>query len=451
MTGRARRIAGSISALALSGGLAAGSCGGSDVFACVSDAQCVEGGAAGYCEVDGYCSFDDDTCDSGRRYGEHALSGTANTCVPVGSPTTSVGSTGPGPTTGETTTQPPGDTTGLPVGTTDGGSTGPACTATRVRLTIAAGTVEETLTDFPVLVRASAPGLGADDASALAFTLADDPTSLPFEVERLDDSGGLLAWVRLPSVVVDGDTAFDLWVDRPDLVTGPDPAAVWDGDYLGVWHLSLADGTAVDATGQQPAGTPSDGVTPIETALGGGAAFDGVSGVITIDQSFAGSLSSFSTQIWVTFEGADVTIPFYRRLNGTSLYPRLFVNPGGSLAWQASIGGVTSFLGTPGDGLAGAPHHVAVSYDAEGGQARMYVDGEFASASQFGPGDLDGGMSSLELGSDANLDGLLLGTLDEFRVSGVVRSDAWIRASFATQSDPGSFAVAAAPETVVCP
>ncbi len=441
-------------------GLWSGACAGSNAFSCERDDQCVEAGAAGYCELDGYCSFDDDTCDSGRRFGQHAIAGVANSCVPVdgtsggGPPGSSGPATDPTTDADATTLEPPGSTS-EPVASTDDGSTttGSACTATRLGLTIPAGTVDGPLTDFPVLVRVTAPELAAlaGDPSPLAFTSTDEPSPLAFELERLDDTGELLAWVRLPTVAVDAETRFDLWLDRQDLATGPDAAGVWDDDYVGVWHLSVDDGSVVDATGQQPPGVPSNGVTAIDTALGGGAAFDGSAGIITIDHTFAGALTSFTTQLWVAFEVTGTNVPLYRRLNGTSLYPRLYVTSGGTLALQAAVGGVTNFLGAPARMLEGAPHHVAVSFDAPTSQARIYVDGELAGMSEFGPGDLDGGSNALELGSDANLDSWLLGTLDELRVSEVVRSDEWIRANFATQSDPGAFTSVGAPETVPCP
>lgn len=49
-----------------------------DQFLCVSDDQCSSNGV---CEPNQYCSFPDDQCDSGRRYGEQAPSGTSNQCV----------------------------------------------------------------------------------------------------------------------------------------------------------------------------------------------------------------------------------------------------------------------------------------------------------------------------------------------------------------------------------
>ena len=54
-------------------------CEGPDAFNCVEDAQCGEGGI---CEVNGACSFEDEACGSGRRYGEFAPQGIAGACVP---------------------------------------------------------------------------------------------------------------------------------------------------------------------------------------------------------------------------------------------------------------------------------------------------------------------------------------------------------------------------------
>lgn len=54
---------------------------GADGFVCREDAAC---GADGRCEASGYCSFPDDGCPSGRRYGEHASSAYANACVEPG-------------------------------------------------------------------------------------------------------------------------------------------------------------------------------------------------------------------------------------------------------------------------------------------------------------------------------------------------------------------------------
>jgi hypothetical protein len=50
-------------------------------FACAEDQQCLLDGLAGACEAEGFCSFPDGACASGRRFGEHASASLAGTCV----------------------------------------------------------------------------------------------------------------------------------------------------------------------------------------------------------------------------------------------------------------------------------------------------------------------------------------------------------------------------------
>ncbi len=57
------------------------------VFLCEQHDDCAWGDRAGVCQVSGYCSFGDDSCDSGQRYGEHAGGELEDTCVdPLGDP-----------------------------------------------------------------------------------------------------------------------------------------------------------------------------------------------------------------------------------------------------------------------------------------------------------------------------------------------------------------------------
>lgn len=71
----------------LAGSLAPGCT--SDRFECSEDASCVVEGIDGFCESNGYCSFPDEECSSGRRYGQMAPAEFAGVCVGAS------GSTGP--------------------------------------------------------------------------------------------------------------------------------------------------------------------------------------------------------------------------------------------------------------------------------------------------------------------------------------------------------------------
>lgn len=137
--------------------LASLACGGSGTFVCVSDGQCVVGGAEGICQPSGGCSFPDEACPSGQRYGDLVEGALAGTCVPIEDGTGSVDpdsggsetSAGPMPgttlavdgsgddtSTSSAMTGPPADPTTTSVGsitdpttgatTTGDGTTGPA-------------------------------------------------------------------------------------------------------------------------------------------------------------------------------------------------------------------------------------------------------------------------------------------------------------------------------------
>ena len=84
-----------------------GACGacGDAAFVCNDDADCTAS-AAGVCQIEGYCSFPDDDCPSGQRYGDHS-STLSGRCVDPGAGTTSSASSGGDTTIASlTSTQP---------------------------------------------------------------------------------------------------------------------------------------------------------------------------------------------------------------------------------------------------------------------------------------------------------------------------------------------------------
>lgn len=78
-------------------------CGGEAVFHCADDTACVLEGIAGTCEANGYCAFPDNSCPSGRRYGELAPTAFAMACAGEDPPTGSSSTTFDPPDTPWTT------------------------------------------------------------------------------------------------------------------------------------------------------------------------------------------------------------------------------------------------------------------------------------------------------------------------------------------------------------
>ncbi|MCA9659584.1 MAG: hypothetical protein KC486_14650 [Myxococcales bacterium] len=99
-------------------GLLAGACMTASSFACTGDAECTHAGAQGVCEDSGFCSFPDESCASGRRYGEFSGNGLGGACVDgAGSDSaTSTATTSTG-----STTEPTTSTTDEPTTTTTAG------------------------------------------------------------------------------------------------------------------------------------------------------------------------------------------------------------------------------------------------------------------------------------------------------------------------------------------
>lgn len=114
-------------ALAFAAGVPVGACGGTSSFLCDGAEDCVDGAIAGFCEADRHCSFGDAVCPSGRRYGEHAPTQLAGTCVPEG------GTSGVAETSGAPTSTTTSTVTGAPESTgsmsTEGSSTSAVVTS----------------------------------------------------------------------------------------------------------------------------------------------------------------------------------------------------------------------------------------------------------------------------------------------------------------------------------
>lgn len=95
---------------------------GTDVFTCAQDGECHSGSAAGTCQASGYCSFPDDGCPSGQRYGDLAGAGLDGSCVVDEPATTSDDGSGGG--SSSTGVQPGTETLPSTTSTTSESQTG---------------------------------------------------------------------------------------------------------------------------------------------------------------------------------------------------------------------------------------------------------------------------------------------------------------------------------------
>jgi hypothetical protein len=442
---------------------------GQSSFACLDDEQC---GADGQCEASGFCSFPDPECASGRRYGKHAgeLSGT---CVGEHDGTSAAatsGSTDGGPNAGPGSMGTDDDDTGSPmttsVSSTTGESTGEASTehdpcpwSWQRTVTIDGGLTSSDLVDFPALVRITDAAL-ADDAQTDGrdIRFVDASGLLSHEIELFDPaSGNLVAWVRVPSLAAGASTTFSMQWGNPVAQPQEEPQAVWDEDFLGVWHMNAADageGTILDSSANAHHGTPMGGLGEddvIPGMVGLALDLDGVDDNVMIPNGFKGSLTQYTLSAWANVTQGSNTNIFWR-LNGDGLYPRGDVLANGSYRMQLRIDGVVDLIYSPSSIAPGVHHFVFVYSMAPGTLSELWLDGDLIASKSLTGSSISGGQHDLRLGLDTDLNAHLEGLLDEVRLSGIVRSHAWISATYRIQAQTDRYLSFGAIEpTTLCP
>ena len=268
-------------------------------------------------------------------------------------------------------------------------------------------------------------------------------TKLEHEIESYDATAGtLVAWVKIPTLSYNSDTEVYMYygdssVDCPT----ENPTAVWDDNYVGVWHLKEEQaGTANAGLYQDSTANNNDGddyvsATGQEGQIDGGQQFDG-----TDDYVDSGNNSSLDVDY--------TTIEFWLKVNS-------WVSDGGILAkgtstarryWIWTYGGAVSFEIDEGTNInnawnppSGQWQHLALTYD--GSNVITYRNGGLETNTYpQATGTIDATTEPLLFGdippyshADVNL--------DEVRISDVVRSADWITTEYNNQSNPNFITV----------
>jgi len=354
--------------------VAAGSCGvwlgcnASGAFACETNSQCGDGGL---CQSTGYCSFDDDECESGQAYGGAAPPGVAGKCVPVDDAETAGGdTTGPQPVS---TGDGEGDatTTGGDVDDSSGGDT--------LALTSGASTSAAESSTGPELGDSS----GDDDGSSSGEPIA-----------RVTD--GLL--VLYEFTIGSGDIVEDLSGTDPAMPlsvqpVGGSPSWVAGGLHFDGGGIAAVQGSSSKVRlGLQATNTLSveAWVTPSELSQ------EGPSRIVTF--SLDSTERSFTLGHGGVTENPDTMLGF-----GESFVARLQTTD--SMGTNGTPGLVTESL------VELEPMHVVMTHD-EDSEFSVWVDGELV-ASEARTGTFDNWSTEhvLGVGNEISLNRPYFGTV----------------------------------------
>lgn len=304
--------------------------------------------------------------------------------------------------------------------------------ASRRPIDIVRPSSEETLSDFPILLR-----LGADLSVTGDLRLAadDHQTPLPFEVERLLPDGESLVWVRVPSV---GPDSTRVWLYYGGTAISPVMLAseTWSNGFVAVWHF---EDSADDSVGMH--GGTVTGATSSVASVGNGFGFDGdgdhvdVAGAVAFDTLFQNG-GTISALVRPDSGGEMDRGRIVDRTSnaqfagGWSLTVGDFVQPESFGFAYSFTGGFAWWLSPLGSTPHGTWHHIAATF-AEGDMApALYVEGEpqrlTVDTDITGAPDIAAGLATRVGGRALGDDRDYAGVIDELRASATVRSQTWL-------------------------
>jgi hypothetical protein len=332
----------------------------------------------------------------------------------------------------------------------------PATFNSHLKITFAGYNRDETLSDFPVLVRLSAdlPGFSYSEfASAsggdLRFADANGSRELPYEVDQWNDSNGVSSvWVQVPQLSSTNDFIWAYWGNPAD-ITPPaytTNGAVWQpADFLSlpnydlVWHLKEPGFPYVDSTLDYPA---TNGLPPtaIDGIVGNGELFNGVTNyldagpVTNLDDAFtvstwlniATNAGNIQT-IWANQKGGygspgfALFVDYYLTTNHALL---LDTGDGTNGSEQSTAAGAVTF---------GQWHLITAAVDRTNRTVALYVDGVSAPVVSGNPLVADFvNNADLNLGQLTNNVDYFDGIIDEARIHSGIESSNWVWASYMT-------------------
>jgi hypothetical protein len=321
----------------------------------------------------------------------------------------------------------------------------------RKTITIDHDMVTGNLNYFPVLISTTDDDLSdkaQSDGDDILFMDDDgEADQLYHEIEYYDDSNGeLVAWVNIPGLSATVDTVLYMYYGNPDCGSQEYPDAVWDSDYIHVWHLgdSLEDSAGSDD------GT-NHGTNTVYGKIGEARDFENDDHDFIdfgdMAQPGDGSLTTMTWEAWVKPETQDMILMTKYNTQGTDYtsYYLLFTTGGKFRIGAASAFGVgTSGRTDDSYSVVGEWIYLTATYTLGGtNEIGAFINGDevaFTHESQSAnvmkniPVTDDLGRYRPEQ-STKYADAVF----DEVRWSKVVRSDDWIKTSFNNMDGPSSF------------
>ena len=324
------------------------------------------------------------------------------------------------------------------------------------------------LADFPALVRLSTEidGFSYADFALLNggdLRFADANGNLiPHEIDTWNSNGVSTVWVKVPQLVKGAVITAHYGFTGSGDPAAVDAKDVWDEGYVGVWHLGESSLPLMESSGVSTDFTKASYTSAgdigfaAQGVVGGSVDFkDGARNSISApDHDALDGFSKFTIEVW-TFQGDRAQFKpgagiLGKRAQSSGAEASYFIynyegsqgDPRCALYTGTSAANVPSCDLTP---TFGEWNHLAYSVDMTSATSnvRGYSDGECAVTNSIAYGSyMPNSMHDLVIGNSIawSPQGSFNGAVDEVRISKVVRSAEWIKATHDTIANPG-FAV----------
>jgi hypothetical protein len=306
----------------------------------------------------------------------------------------------------------------------------------RLKLTIDDTNIDDTLSDFPILLNISASsGIGSTDLTPvfdeltqdsnrkkIAVTTSDGETQCYVEIERWNDANEkAVLRVKAPSVASGAETILYLYYDssQPDNTTyvgdtGDTPAqSVWDSNFKAVYHMAQI-GKGIDFDG-------SNDYINCANALG--ALLDTVYTVECVAKTDVIN----ENNIFLGYRSSTDSNPILFQLDHNNADVRMFVGDDAGNIATASKGSVLTIT-----------DHFYIVGVRNGSDVDIYVDASIGTADTDTFGAITENqfnIGAINPGAAVDLPTVFNGIIDEIRISNIDRSAAWIKATYYSNWD----------------
>jgi len=315
----------------------------------------------------------------------------------------------------------------------------------RKQITIDHTKVADDLSNFPILINVVDIDLlkaQTDGGDILFMNTTGAAVKWHHEIESFDGSTGtLVAWVNIPALSSSNDTSFYMYYGNPSCINQAYPEKTWDSNYELVYHMNEANlAKIIDSTSNKRNTTSRSNGSPSSVNGKSGKAIHFASGnwyIFPCSDIFRGN-SDYSVELWFNADSMSA-LAYLMILNQyAALNPLLLGwNTANNIlrtakrtdySWSAPV--QTTALST------NTWNSVSLTYSTVSGW-NLYWN--TSSTSNPATSSLDSVSSNNGLGGVWDGTSTFIGTIDEVRISNIVRSAAWVQTSYATMNDPSLF------------